>query len=76
MSYVRLPPGHQDPTEYIESLSKFLSKFQWLSSIHAYDSLTEDFWNKSWPSEWRALADEAYFESEQLIGLVKDGTVQ
>ncbi|KAI8828275.1 methyltransferase domain-containing protein [Chytriomyces cf. hyalinus JEL632] len=76
MSYMRLPPGHQDPTEYIESLSKFLAKFQWLSSIHAYDSLTEDFWNKSWPSEWRALADEDLFESEQLIGLVKDGTVQ
>ncbi|KAJ3236427.1 hypothetical protein HDU81_010810 [Chytriomyces hyalinus] len=76
MSYVRLPPTHQDPVEYIESLSAFLSKFQWLSSIHAYDSLTEDFWNKSWPSEWRELADEEWFQSEQLIGLVKDGIVQ
>ncbi|KAI9334879.1 methyltransferase domain-containing protein [Obelidium mucronatum] len=73
-----LPPSFVEKpiSEYLDSLVSFLSRFKWLSSVHAYDALHEDFYNTVWPIEWKTLADEDLFDSEQLIDLVKDGIVQ
>ncbi|KAJ3021409.1 UNVERIFIED_CONTAM: hypothetical protein HDU68_009633 [Siphonaria sp. JEL0065] len=73
-----LPPSFVNAprSEYLEQLVSFLNDFKWLSSIHAYDALHEDFYNTLWPSEWKSLADEDVFDANWLIDLVKDGVVQ
>ncbi|KAI8622580.1 methyltransferase domain-containing protein [Chytriomyces sp. MP71] len=72
---LRLPADYPELDGYVRSLTQFLSEFQWLSSIHAYDSLSTDFWGRVWPAEWRRLADDGEFSAESMIALVKDGTV-
>ncbi|KAJ3102272.1 hypothetical protein HK100_004397, partial [Physocladia obscura] len=61
---------------YIESLCKVATEFRWLTSIHAYDSLTDNFFETVWPKDWRILADESMFNADHLMALNKHGTIQ
>ncbi|KAJ3295698.1 hypothetical protein HDU79_008544, partial [Rhizoclosmatium sp. JEL0117] len=83
-SFCHLPPAFTTPgvpvetqrAQYLNELVSFISKFQWLSSVHAYDALHEGFFENVWPEDWRHLSENEHFDSEALIDLVKDGVIQ
>ncbi|KAJ3070280.1 hypothetical protein HDU98_006696 [Podochytrium sp. JEL0797] len=85
---MRLPPAfctasppfgpHSDETiySYVSELTQFLATHHWLASIHAYDISTHDFFQQTFPADWRTLADPETFDVDHFVELVKEGVVR
>ncbi|KAJ3353570.1 hypothetical protein HDU83_006648 [Entophlyctis luteolus] len=78
---VRLPKpfcdnGADGIRAYIEALCALVAEFHWLTSVHAYDALTDDFFSRVWPEDWRCLALDPLFSLDHLLLMARDGIVQ
>ncbi|KAJ3330112.1 hypothetical protein HDU76_006405 [Blyttiomyces sp. JEL0837] len=77
---VRLPAKftatpHSQIQSYITSLVAFLSPYQWLLDIHAYDAIKVGFFTSTFPEEWRPLATDQFYNVDQLLDMTLEGRV-
>ncbi|KAJ3048975.1 hypothetical protein HK097_010032, partial [Rhizophlyctis rosea] len=71
--HLRLPKGFTSVREYADALVAFLRRYAWLWQHHAVDFFVVNYWEKTFPVEWRQLK-EASTSYEDLLNLASHGT--
>jgi hypothetical protein len=75
MSNLLLPPGFDSKEKYIEEAIDFLHSYQWLTGIHCYDTVAQQFYQNEFPENWRFLSSDESFDIDTLIDMAVNGTM-
>ncbi|KAJ3293515.1 hypothetical protein HK104_004387 [Borealophlyctis nickersoniae] len=73
--HIRLPESFTSARTYVEALVAFLRIYGWLWEHHAVDFYVTDYWNVTFPAEWRVLKDPSNTLND-LLQLASHGRVK